>query len=198
VSTLGDSAHPNATPRSATKIVFVSHAPTTATRSSSFPDDEPLERDDSVSPVDLGRWGHFLCGPELRCRQTAAGVGWDPVVEPALADLDFGAWRGLPLNEVPDTEAAHWLSDPAATPHGGESVQGLLSRVGSWLQGLRHAGERIVAVTHPAVVRAAVIHVLAAPAQSFWRIDVPPLSQTRLTCGGGSWTLRETGHPVIH
>jgi broad specificity phosphatase PhoE len=198
VSTPGDSAHPNAVPRPATKIVFVSHAPTTATRSSSFPDDEPLEREDSVAPVDLGRWGHVLCGPELRCRQTAAGLGWEAVVEPALSDLDFGAWRGLPLHEVPDTEAGSWLNDPAATPHGGESVQGLLTRVGEWLDGIRNTGERIVAVTHPAVVRAAVIHVLMAPAWSFWRIDVPPLSQTRLTSSGGSWTLRETGHPVIN
>jgi broad specificity phosphatase PhoE len=192
VSTPGDRPHPNAS----TKLLLVSHAPTTATRGSAFPDDEPLERDDSVHPVDVGRWGHFLCGPELRCRQTAAGLGWDAVVEPALADLDFGQWRGLPLHEVPETDAIRWFNNPEASPHGGESIHDLLARVRDWLEAIRDSGRRIVAVTHPAVVRAAVIHVLGAPPKSFWRIDVAPLSHTRLTCAGDSWTLRETGHPV--
>ncbi|TCO46549.1 histidine phosphatase family protein [Actinocrispum wychmicini] len=179
----------------------MSHAPTTATRSSAFPDDEPLERTDSVEPVDLGRWGRYLRGPELRCAQTAAGLGWDPtetVVEPALADLDFGQWRGLPLAEVPESDAVRWLNNPEAAPHGGESVHDLLKRVDGWLAGLRDSGERVAVVTHPAVIRAAVVTVLSAPARSFWRIDVAPLSYTRLTCGGGQWTLRETGHPVIY
>jgi broad specificity phosphatase PhoE len=197
VSTSGDRPHPNAGPRPVTKVVLVSHAPTTATRSGSFPDDEPLERDDSVEPLDLGRWGHFLCGPELRCRQTAAGLGWDAVVDPALADLDFGQWRRLPLHEVPETDAIRWFNDPKASPHGGESIQSLLVRVGDWLEVVHDTGQRIVAVTHPAVIRAAVINVLGAPPRSFWRIDVAPLSHTRLTCNGGSWTVRETGHPVI-
>jgi broad specificity phosphatase PhoE len=175
---------------------LVSHAPTTATRSSSFPDDEPLERTDPIEPVDLGRFGPVVCGPELRCRQTAAALGWQPTVDSALSDLDFGHWRGRPLHEIPEIDAANWLSDPAAAPHGGESVHDLLARVGAWLEQLRGSGGRILAVTHPAVIRAAVIRVLEAPAMSFWRIDVPPLSHTRLTSSQTPWTLRETGHPV--
>jgi broad specificity phosphatase PhoE len=197
VSTSGDRPHPDAAPRPATKVVLVSHAPTTATRSTAFPDDEALERDDAVEPIDLGRWGYFVCGPELRCRRTAAGLGWECLIEPALADLDFGQWRGLPLHEVPETDAVRWFNDPKASPHGGESIQDLLARVGAWLDAVQDTGDRIVAVTHPAVIRAAVIHVLGAPPKSFWRIDVVPLSHTRLTCNGGAWTLRETGHPVI-
>nr|BFE80044.1 hypothetical protein GCM10020093_026450 [Planobispora longispora] len=48
---------------------------------------------------------------------------------------------------------------------------------------------RTVAVTHPAVVRAAVVHALGAPARSFWRVDVAPLARVSLTGRGGRWRL---------
>lgn len=187
MSTAGDAAHPNAT----TRVVLVSHAPTTATRRAAFPADEPLARPGDVKPVDLGRMSGFRRGPELRCEQTAAGLGWACAVDPALADLDFGAWRGQDLNDD-----MSWIADPTAAPHGGESVTDVLNRVAAWLDDLRGSGERIAAVTHPAVIRAAVVHVLGAPPQAFWRIDVAPLSFTRLSNNGAHWTLRETGHAV--
>jgi broad specificity phosphatase PhoE len=189
VSTLGDGAHPNAL----TRVVLVSHGPTSATRATAFPDDEPLSDPGRLASVDLGRITRVLCGPEVRCRQTAAAFGWDPVIDPALSDLSFGQWRGRPLAEIMDMS---WLTDPAAAPHGGESVQDVVVRVSAWLDSLHGSGERVVAVAHPAVVRAAVVHVLNAPVQSFWRIDVTPLAHTRLSSNGARWTLRETGHPV--
>ncbi|CAM3718746.1 histidine phosphatase family protein [Kibdelosporangium persicum] len=189
MSTLEDPAHPNAS----TRVVLVSHAATRATRAAAFPGDEPVERPDDIVPVEFGRFTRFHTGPESRCRQTAAAFGWPATVDDALADLDFGDWRGRALDEVTDFS---WLADPDAAPHGGESVRDVLDRVGEWLKGLRGTGERVAAVTHPAVVRAAVVHVLNAPAQSFWRIDVTPLSVTRLSNSGPNWTLRETGHAV--
>jgi broad specificity phosphatase PhoE len=187
MSTSRDAAHPNA----ATRIVLVSHAPTTATHRAAFPADEPLAHPDRVGPADLGRMSGFRRGPEVRCAQTAAGLGWDCVADLALADLDFGTWRGQDLNDD-----MSWLADPTAAPHGGESVADVLARVSAWLDALRGSGERIAAVTHPAVVRAAVVHALGAPPQAFWRIDVTPLSFTRLSNNGAHWTLREAGHPV--
>ena len=187
MSTPGAGAHPNA----ATRLVLVAHAPPTATRRAAFPADEPLEHPDRVGPAALGRMSGWRRGPELRCEQTAAGLGWDCVVDPALADLDFGAWRGQDLNDD-----VSWLVDPGAAPHGGESVVDVLARVGAWLDDLRGSGERVGAVTHPAVIRAAVVHVLGAPPQAFWRIDAAPLTFTRLSSTGTLWTLRETGHAV--
>jgi broad specificity phosphatase PhoE len=81
-------------------------------------------------------------------------------------------------------------------PHGGESLVGLLDRVGDWLSLPRPENARIVAITHPSIVRAVLVRILRAPAESFWLMDVTPLSQTRLTGAGGRWTLRETGHPI--
>jgi broad specificity phosphatase PhoE len=47
----------------------------------------------------------------------------------------------------------------------------------------------VVAVVHPAVVRAAVLYVLEAPAESLLPVDVRPLSVVRLSAHTGSWSL---------
>ncbi|MHB1796159.1 MAG: histidine phosphatase family protein, partial [Acidobacteriaceae bacterium] len=53
-----------------------------------------------------------------------------------------------------------------------------------------------LAVTHPAVVRAAVVLTLQAPAQSLWRIDIPPVSVTDIRSNGQFWSLRSSGCPL--
>ncbi|MET9293453.1 histidine phosphatase family protein [Streptomyces sp. NPDC003077] len=160
-------------------------------------DDRPLdERDrravraiaDGLPPAD-----RRLSGPAVRCRQTAAVLGPDPVAEPALRGPDLGRWHGRTLDalaaEDPAALAA-WTTDPDAAPHGGESVSALCRRVGAWLAGLPEDTGRVLAVADPAVARAAVVHVLSAPAGAFWRIDVLPLSTVRLTGRGGRWNVR--------
>lgn len=187
----------------ATRLTLVSHAPTVATRAARFPDDEPPDEHGTAqagaASAALRRVDETRCGPELRCRRTAAALGLTPVIDPALADLNAGVWRGRGLAELVDADAAGlqaWLSDPAAAPHGGETLHDLLSRVAGWLDGVGGTTGRIVAITHPSVIRAALIHVLRARPESFWRVDVTPLSRTELAGSGGRWTLRETGHPL--
>jgi broad specificity phosphatase PhoE len=130
--------------------------------------------------------------PALRAVQTAQALGLDAAVEPLLADLNLGAWAGKTLAQVEaeDAEAlALWMRDPACAPHGGESVAHLLKRVACWLDQLGEEG-RVIAVTHSAVIRAATLIALDAPAKSFWRIDVAPLSLSRLFARNGRWTVR--------
>ncbi|MFC4531363.1 histidine phosphatase family protein [Sphaerisporangium dianthi] len=135
-----------------------------------------------------------LCGPALSCRQTAAGLGLVPVVDHGLRDRDAGHWTGRSLAEIQERDPEGlmaWLTDPAATPHGGESVLTLIDRVAAWLRGLPgRASGKVVAVTHPDVIRAALVHVLAAPPDTFWRLDTEPLAQLSLTARDGRWRLR--------
>ncbi|MGP3984932.1 histidine phosphatase family protein [Streptomyces sp. KR80] len=179
------------------RLTLVAAAASTALREVRFDDDSSLDdravrqaRDvAAVLPSASLRYS----APSARCRETAAALGLDAVVEPALRDCDMGAWRGRTLDDLaatqPDALAA-WTADPAAAPHGGESVLDLCRRVAAWLQGLPDDAGRVLAVTEPSVVRAAVVHALDAPLPAFWRIDVPPLSATRLTGQGGRWNLR--------
>jgi broad specificity phosphatase PhoE len=85
---------------------------------------------------------------------------------------------------------AAWLTDPAAAPHGGESLHDLLTRTGGWLRDLPTATRTVLAVTHPMVIRALVVNAIAATPASFWRIDIPPLTRTVLRGGADRWTLR--------
>lgn len=180
----------------ATRLTLMCHARTSAQKCGRFALDEPLEM--AGQPVALSLAGSFkraprlLCGPELRTWQTAQLFGEHPQVEQALRDCDFGRWRGLGLDDVqasePDTLQA-WLADVAVAPHGGESVVQVCERVGQWLQSIEQTPGHVLAVTHPFVIRAALLHVMQGPLAMFNRIDVEPLSATELRFNG-VWRLR--------
>lgn len=172
------------------RVVLIRHAATAATRRAAFPDDDLIET--MPEPVAL-RADVCLTAPETSCCQTAKALGLTATVEDALRDCDYGDWHGHTLDEVTAAEpiaVTQWLTDPSAAPHGGESTLDLLGRVAAWLDGLPRGHHRIVAVTHAAVIKAAVVHAILATPQSFWRIDVPPLSRTVLSGHPGQWTLR--------
>jgi broad specificity phosphatase PhoE len=178
------------------RLTLVSHGMTDAMAAGRFPIDEPLNalgHRQLDATTDLGPVDSALCGPEKRTRQTADLLGLRAETEPALSDLDHGSWRGNVLGGVLPAELAIWLTDPAGAPHGGESIVALVVRVRRWLNSLGARRGRIVAVTHPAVVRAAILVALDAPPKSFWRIDVSPGSRTVMHLRGQAWTLRSTG-----
>jgi broad specificity phosphatase PhoE len=185
------------------RLVLVTHAPTEATAEARFPADEPLdprgvERATEAAGV-LRRMDRVFRGPEVRCTETATALGLEASAHPSLADLNLGAWRGRTLTDLGAERPADldaWLTDPDASPHGGESLSALLDRVASWMDELYPGPARVAAVTHPAVVRAAVLRTLRAPLACFWRLDAAPLTQTWLSHHGGRWQLRETGHPL--
>jgi broad specificity phosphatase PhoE len=125
--------------------------------------------------------------------------GLDPATDPALREWDHGTWTGRTLDEINVTDpagVAAWLTDPTSTPGGGESLAMVLGRVGAWLDGTAFPVGRIAIFTHPAIVRAAVIHALRAEAHSFWRVDVAPLSRTTLSGGPAGWTVNEIARAV--
>ncbi len=174
------------------RLTLVSHAMTDAMSAGRFPADEPLNGlgHRQVGAARLSVADAAVCAPEVRARQTAELAGLTASVEPRLADLDVGAWHGWSLDEIGPDAAAAWLADPAAAPHGGESVVQLVARVGDWLQSLTAAPARVLGVTHPAVVRAAILAALDAPPKAFWRIDIAPMSSTTLHHRASGWTLR--------
>ncbi|MFE5868695.1 histidine phosphatase family protein [Streptomyces roseifaciens] len=178
------------------RVMLISPAADTPSHEARFGDDGPLGaaglRRTRAAAGSLPAAGRVLTAPSARCAETAAALGLAAArTEPALRDLDPGRWRGRPLAEVGTAEPqalAAWLTDPDAAPHGGESVRDAVARVGAWLDGLEDG--RVLAVTAPAVVRAALVHALALPPQAFWRLDVLPLSVTELSGRGGRWNLR--------
>jgi broad specificity phosphatase PhoE len=182
------------------RLTLICHGATTATRAAAFPLDEPLEdggveRARMFSPA-LRRWDRAVTSPALGARQTAEALSLNACVHPALRDCDYGHWRGRRLADIQaahPAEVATWLSDPEAAPHGGESLLALMQRVSDWVADRLHDDGHTIAVTHAAVVRAAVTGVLGAPPQSFWRIDVTPMSVVDLRSDKRRWVLRIPG-----
>jgi broad specificity phosphatase PhoE len=182
-----------------TRITLISHAPTLALKRASFPLDEPLIEGEFERIAALGwrapRAQYVCCGPEKRTQQTAKALGLEASEAVELADVDYGTWNGKEIGEVHavDSEGlSHWLTDVNAAPHGGEAFAHLIVRVQHWMEGRTSTGHTI-AVTHPAVVRAATVCAIQAPPESFWRIEIGPLTATDLRFNGKLWVVRATG-----
>lgn len=175
------------------RLTLVSHAMTDAMAAGRFPTDEPLNalgHRQADASIELGMTDSAVCGPEKRTRQTAELLGLRARVDNRLADLDCGRWRGDVLGGVQAADLAIWLTDVTRAPHGGESVIELMIRVRGWMDSLTGTRSRLIAVTHPAVIRAAILIALDAPPRSFWRIDIAPVSRTVMHFRGHAWTLR--------
>jgi broad specificity phosphatase PhoE len=177
-----------------TALTLVAHALTPALRGlvlggAAEPDVASLE-----AARDLKFDGDLVfAGPEPAAVKTAEAFGLTAQVEQALRDREYGDWTGRSLEELltADPQAvAGWLEHPHTAPPGGESANDVLTRVADWLGDIASdASETVVAVVHPAVVRAAVLYVLEAPAESLLHVDVRPLSVVRLSAHTGSWSL---------
>nr|WP_232916620.1 histidine phosphatase family protein [Pseudomonas corrugata] len=184
-----------------TRLTLICHGRTVAQKAARFGLDEPLDAGWLAKRPEVGRQyrdvRHLLCGPELRTRQTAALLGDTQRVVPALADCDFGRWRGMSVDELLASEPEHlrtWRDDPDAAPHGGESVSHLCRRVGDWLTTLETTPGHCLAVTHPFVIRAAVVNVLGCSPAMFNRIDIEPLGVVDLRFNE-VWRLRALEAP---
>jgi probable phosphoglycerate mutase len=98
-----------------------------------------------------------------RAQETAAFVGeafgLSVATDPALRERCFGSYEGLPqsaLDAVDSGICGDQVIDPTARPDGGESLDELYERVGSFLerlQGEHHAGD-VILVTHGGTIRA--------------------------------------------
>ena len=160
------------------------HTGTAATRAAVVPADEDatgLLGD--LSPW-LGRTGRIVTSPARRCRQSCGER--QAVREPLLRPWDLGSWTGRPLAEL---DLAAWRADPAYDVHGGESLLALVDRVRQFLGQRHERQDRVVAVTHAAVIKAAVVQALGAPPTACWDIDVHPGSATELHAASNGWRV---------
>lgn len=171
-------------------LTLICHAATDAQRLGRFhrPDD-PLRE----TPGRRHGHGQWLTAPELRATQTAEALGGQATLTQALRDCDLGRWQGSALKHLQASACEplqQWLQDPDAAPHGGESVAQLRQRVGHWLDNALTPGHWL-AVTHPMVMRVALLHALQSPLTGFQQIDVQPLAELHLSWYG-RWRLQIT------
>ena len=178
------------------RLHLLCSASTCSVRAAAFPSDEPIDAHGRRSLAGLsGRLPYcerILRSPALCAAQTAEGLALDATPEPALRDCDFGRWAGRSLEHVHSQQPdafADWLSDPQAAPHGGESFADVAKRVGVWMDDLPAEAGTVLAITHAAVLRAAIVHALGAEPRALLHIDVAPLTRAMISGGAGHWRL---------
>ncbi|MEU9143590.1 histidine phosphatase family protein [Streptomyces sp. NPDC048349] len=182
------------------RLTLISPATSEALREVRFDDESPLDpagtaRAEAAAAA-IAPPTRAYTSPSLRCRQTARALGLRAEPSAELAGCAMGRWRGQTLDAVAAAEAdavATWLADPTAAPHGGESLRDVRIRVAAWFDALSDpsdGSEHITAVVEPDVIRAAVLHALAAPDEAFWRMDVRPLTALHFTGRAQRWNLR--------
>jgi broad specificity phosphatase PhoE len=176
----------------AQRLELIAHGLATGMRQSIFGDPGHLVDLGPIAAAE-GRVESWHRGPEIACEETAAALGGGAHVIDDLRSCDFGSWTGRSLAEVDakdPTGLRHWLIDPRARPHGGESLGQLISRVGAVIDRPTWPDGRSVVVVSPLVVRAIVTHLLQAPAEVIFRIDVPPLGRVVASRSGDFWRVR--------
>ncbi|MER5373301.1 histidine phosphatase family protein [Streptomyces sp. NPDC002553] len=135
-----------------------------------------------------------LMSPSVGSALVATALGLQAAVEPALRDLDYGAWCGRTVADVVAAEPygySRWLTDPDAAPHGGETTRRLCERIGCWLDSLPPDTPRTLAIVEAPVMQAVLVHALSAPLRAFWKLPVPPLRTVDLACRDGVWNIRK-------
>ncbi len=125
-----------------------------------------------------------MVSPALAARQTANALALDASVVDSLRDIDHGAWAGQGFEAIQRRDAgalSAWLADPAKGAPGGESLSDVVARVSRWLQAQTERNTHILAITHPMVVRAALVAALDLSPASTMRIDIGPLAATHMS-----------------
>jgi probable phosphomutase (TIGR03848 family) len=133
----------------------------------------------------------IVCSPLTRCRQTvaplAAARGLDPVTEPALSEVDYGAWTGMELKNLakePLWTVVQQHPSAAVFPDG----EGLAAVQGRSVAAVRVHDARIAAAhgdeavwllcSHGDVIKSILADALGQHLDSFQRIVVDPGSMS--------------------
>jgi ribonuclease H / adenosylcobalamin/alpha-ribazole phosphatase len=128
---------------------------------------------------------HVVASPMVRTQETAAAIGrrigQHVHPDPAFAEVHFGDWEGLGVDEVEQRwpgELRRWYEDPTVAAPGGESLVAVGRRVAAGLAALQAGGtgRTVVVVSHAMAIRAAVGVSLGMPAHAWPWLRVLPAS----------------------
>lgn len=146
-------------------------------------------------------WQAIVSSSLSRCeefaQELAARHGLPLEIEPRLKEIGFGEWEGRTAEElerdVPG-QVARFIDDPVRhVPPGAEPLATFRARViAAWDEVVaRHAGRHVLVVGHAGIIRVVVGHVVDAPLERLYRIQVPNAGISRVEIeqrGGATFT----------
>jgi broad specificity phosphatase PhoE len=176
-----------------TRLYLVRHGATTLTAEDRFSGDVGVDLSDE------GRRQAALLSERLRdeklmavyastmgravetARIIAGPLGLEIETRDGLREISHGRWEGLSRREVEERfadEYASWEQDPFTfAPAGGESGVAVLARALPVLRDIvtRHAGERVLVVSHKATIRLVLSSLLGIDGRGYRdRLDQSP------------------------
>lgn len=137
------------------------------------------------------------CSPLQRARLTgelATGMNSEEfVLEPRIAEMNMGDLERHTYKELGPDFMASFFEDPSTfVPTGnGETFLQLIERVGGFLEEIKEdpPGERALAVSHGAAIRAMLAYVESTPLKSFWKPVVDNCQLITLQLIDGNWLV---------
>lgn len=182
-----------------TELILMCHGATHAMKAGLFPAvDDPVDHAERMQIARIARLAeaikpdYLITGDALAARETARAFAVEARPSASWNDVNYGAWAGRPIRDIHDTDPdglSAWLTDPSSAAHGGESVAACQQRVADAMTRFDDDGITLV-ITHAIVVKTALAHVLRAPLQSIYSMDLEPLSTITFTRMQGEWRLR--------
>ncbi|MGI6251846.1 MAG: histidine phosphatase family protein [Aminivibrio sp.] len=180
------------------RILFIRHGKTEWNEQSRFQGmtDIPLDDDGRkqarLVSARLKSWEPhaIFSSPLSRARETAAEIAAAHealalVLLDGLAEMGFGEWEGRTIRDVLAKEEdvfREWRRSPfEAPPPGGEVYQSVELRVRAALDRIMSAeGERVVAVSHGGIIRAALALLFDISPAATWRMKIGNCSVTAI------------------
>jgi probable phosphoglycerate mutase len=154
-----------------------------------------------------GGAGAIWTGPLDRCTHTARIIGeiqgLTPETQPALDDIDYGAWQGHSYDEIRQSDPAgfeSWMARPDETRiPGADTLQETSARALGALQAAvdLRTGATLIIVSHDSINRLILLHALQMPLARYHDLEQSPCGISRLQRIGARWTIRsmnETAH----
>ncbi|MGV8844721.1 MAG: alpha-ribazole phosphatase family protein [Pseudomonas sp.] len=141
--------------------------------------------------LDAGPWDRLISSPLQRCARFAEELaeqrGLPLRLEADLQELHFGAWEGRSAAELMATDAdalgQFWADPYTFTPPGGEPLLAFEARVLGAIQRLqaRHAGERLLLITHGGVIRLLLARARGLPRADLLQVTVAHAERVHLS-----------------
>ena len=127
----------------------------------------------------------WLSSPLTRTRTTALALkaGVDPVVVGDFNDQHYGRWQGMGFNDVfAANRTLDWSQPADIRPPEGESFADMSVRVAAGIDRLtaHYAGHTLISLAPAGAFSIAISHALDIDLATAMRIEVAPLSITRL------------------
>jgi broad specificity phosphatase PhoE len=148
-----------------------------------------------AATVSAQEFALILCSPLLRARQTGelAGLGDGAVIDPDLAEWDYGEYEGLTTPEI-RRERPGWDLFEDGAP-GGESAEEVGTRADRVIERVRAAPGDVVCVAHGHLLRVLAARWLGLEARAARYFALGPASVSELGWEReqpviASWNLR--------